>query len=246
MLIEKLLAVAQVGGSAVLYILIALSIWSISIILERWWFYRSRRVNAPQLAEQLLKKLHENDRKGAMAALQASKSIEAEVLAGGLEWYDRGPDAVREILVKGVRDRRKATERGLLFLGTLGNNAPFIGLFGTVLGIVTAFKELGAAASGGGGAGNMNSVMGGIAEALIATAVGILAAIPAVVAYNTFTKKAGDIEENVGALGNALIAYMKGDEHLDHPLAETRSSGANPTATRRDRLHSVAKQEAEA
>jgi biopolymer transport protein TolQ len=245
MLIEKLLAVAQVGGSAVLYILIALSIWSISIILERWWFYRTRRVNAPQLADQLLKKLHENDRKGAMAALKASKSIEAEVLASGLEWYDRGPEAVREILVKGVRDRRKATERGLLFLGTLGNNAPFIGLFGTVLGIVTAFKELGAAATGGGG-GNMNSVMGGIAEALIATAVGILAAIPAVVAYNTFTKKAGDIEENVGSLGNALIAYMKGDEHLDHPLVETRASEASPVATRRDRLHSVSKKEAEA
>jgi biopolymer transport protein ExbB/TolQ len=245
MLIEKLLAVAQVGGSAVLYILIALSIWSISIILERWWFYRSRRVNAPKLADQLLKKLHENDRPGAMALLKASKSIEAEVLAGGLEWYDRGPDAVKEILVKGVRDRRKVTERGLLFLGTLGNNAPFIGLFGTVLGIVTAFKELGAAATGGGG-GNMNSVMGGIAEALIATAVGILAAIPAVVAYNTFSKKAGDIEENVGSLGNALIAYMKGDEHLDHPLVQEKISGSSPVATRRDRLHSVSKKEAEA
>jgi biopolymer transport protein ExbB/TolQ len=210
MLIEKLLAVAQVGGSAVLYILIALSIWSISIILERWWFYRSRRVNAPKLADQLLKKLHENDRPGAMALLKASKSIEAEVLAGGLEWYDRGPDAVKEILVKGVRDRRKVTERGLLFLGTLGNNAPFIGLFGTVLGIVTAFKELGATTGNAGGASaGMNNVMSSISEALIATAVGILVALPAVIYYNVFQKKGSDIEENANGLGNVVLASLK-------------------------------------
>ncbi len=82
--------------------------------------------------------------------------------------------------------RRKKFEAGLLFLGTLGNNAPFIGLFGTVLGIVTAFRELGANSMGA-----MGNVMSGIAEALIATAVGILVALPAVVFYNVFQKKGG-------------------------------------------------------
>src|SRR5437667_2979583 len=100
---------------------------------------------------------------------------------------------------KEMRDRRGAVEAGLLFLGTLGNNAPFIGLFGTVLGIVHSFRELGAAQPGAGGTGNMDNVMNGIAEALISTAIGILVAIPAVVAYNIFSKKAARIEENVGS-----------------------------------------------
>ena len=102
--------------------------------------------------------------------------------------------------------RRKSFEAGLLFLGTLGNNAPFIGLFGTVLGIVTAFRELRAAAR----RRAMGNVMGGIAEALVATAVGILVALPAVIAYNVFQKKGPDIEENAAALGNVLLASMKG------------------------------------
>ena len=92
-----------------------------------------------------------------------------------------------------------------MFLGTLGNNAPFIGLFGTVLGIVTAFRELGAP---GAATAGMNNVMGGIAEALIATAVGILVALPAVISYNVFQKKGADVEENADALGNVVLAAM--------------------------------------
>ena len=103
-----------------------------------------------------------------------------------------------------MRARRKKFEGGLLFLGTLGNNAPFIGLFGTVLGIVTAFRELGSAQMGA-----MGNVMGGIAEALISTAVGILVALPAVVFYNVFQKKGADVEEQAGALGNVVLASMK-------------------------------------
>src|SRR5581483_10015893 len=97
-------------------------------------------------------------------------------------------ESVEEILAKGVRQRRKAFEAGLLFLGTLGNNAPFVGLFGTVLGVVAAFREFGnttAPAASGGGMGN---VMSGISEALVATAIGILVALPAVVSYNIFQK----------------------------------------------------------
>jgi len=106
-----------------------------------------------------------------------------------------------------VRSRRKRFEAGLLFLGTLGNNAPFIGLFGTVLGIVTAFRELGTAQMGA-----MGNVMSGIAEALISTAVGILVALPAVIFYNVFQKKGADVEEQAAALGNVVLASMKSDK----------------------------------
>jgi biopolymer transport protein ExbB/TolQ len=142
--------------------------------------------------------------------LKASRSVEAEILGESLGWYDSGPDAVEQILVKATRLRRKKFEAGLLFLGTLGNNAPFIGLFGTVLGIVTAFREL-----GGNQMGAMGNVMGGIAEALLATAIGILVAIPAVVFYNIFQKKGSEIEEHAAALGNVLLASMKGQPRVN-------------------------------
>jgi biopolymer transport protein ExbB/TolQ len=123
-----------------------------------------------------------------------------------------------------------------VFLGTLGNNAPFVGLFGTVLGIIVAFRELSSAAAGvAGGTGNMNNVMSGIAEALVSTAIGILVAVPAVIFFNIFQKKAVAIEDNVGALGNAVVAFMKRDTGRDR--RETIASGV---ATGGDRHHAPA------
>jgi biopolymer transport protein ExbB/biopolymer transport protein TolQ len=121
-----------------------------------------------------------------------------------LRLYPDGHDSMLESMQGALRERRPKLETGLLFLGTLGNNAPFVGLFGTVLGIVTAFRELGSSAQGA-----MGNVMGGIAEALISTAVGILVALPAVVAYNVFQKRSADVEENLAALSNHVFAVMK-------------------------------------
>src|SRR5204863_3546222 len=155
------------------------------------------------LSDALRTMLSKGDLEGARKRLAASPSVEAAVVNEALGWWNEGPDAVEQILVKAVRHRRKKFEGGLLFLGTLGNNAPFIGLFGTVLGIVTAFRELGTAQMGA-----MGNVMSGIAEALIATAVGFLVALPAVIFYNVFQKKGADIEEQAGALGNVVLASM--------------------------------------
>ena len=156
--------------------------------------------------------------------LKGTRGVEAEVLDEALGWYADGYDAVAEVLTAGTKERRKGYESGLLFPGTLGNNAPFVGLFGTVLGIVTAFKELAGAA---GNTNGMNNVMSGIAEALVATAVGILVAIPAVIAYNAFTKKCQDLEENVMSMGNLVLAQMKSHKdgfYTRHPQkAPTRA-----------------------
>jgi biopolymer transport protein ExbB/TolQ len=210
MLMQKLVFVAQTGASMVLYILIGLSILSVGVVIERWWYFRKRKLDFAKTSADLEKFLRAGDLAGARKDLGKSPTVEAECVRDALAWFDEGIEAVQEILMKGIRQRRKVFESGLLFLGTLGNNAPFIGLFGTVLGVVSAFKELGAAqgamSAGGGG---MNNVMGGIAEALIATAIGILVAIPAVVAYNIFQKKGADIEENTAALGNVIVASLK-------------------------------------
>ncbi len=210
LLMQKLVLVASTGATAVLYLLLALSIFSVGVVLERWWFFRRRKLKLESVADGLAKRLRAADVEGARRDLGEMRAVEAEVLGDALAYYADGPDSVSEIVQKGIRQRRKSFESGLLFLGTLGSNSPFVGLFGTVLGVVAAFKELGAAsaaaAASGGGMGN---VMSGIAEALIATAVGILVAIPAVIAYNIFQKKCNDIEENSGALLNQVLAVMK-------------------------------------
>ena len=214
MLAQKLLAVAQVGSSAVLYLLIVLSVLSIGVIIERILYFRKGKIDSQKLGRDLLARLRGGDRAGAVALVEKSHSVEGQVLSDALAWYDDGADAVEQILETAIKERRKEIESGLNFLGTLGNNAPFIGLFGTVLGVVTAFRELGATTAGGGGAGGMGNVMGGIAEALVATAIGILVALPAVVAYNVFTRKLNEVEENVSSLGGILLAQMKSTRAL--------------------------------
>ena len=226
-MMDKLLDIAGVGGTVVLLLLLALSVISIGIIIERTIFFSRRKVDAVRLSKEVLARLDDGDRAGLIAMLEKLPAIEAGALAEALAWYDGGSEAFEEILKKGVIERRKDFESGLVFLGTLGNNAPFVGLFGTVLGIIVAFRELSsAAASTAGGSGNMNNVMSGIAEALVSTAVGILVAVPAVIFFNIFQKKTVVIEDNVGALGNAVLAHMKREQHTGS--ARPAINGAPP------------------
>jgi biopolymer transport protein ExbB len=127
------------------------------------------------------------------------------VAAAGLEHFERGSDAVAEAMAAAKARLRTEMERNLGVLGTLGNNAPFIGLFGTVLGIIKAFAEL--ARSQGGGAG---AVMSGISEALVATAVGLMVAIPAVIAFNFFQGKVRKTMARVDTVAHLLLAAMPG------------------------------------
>jgi biopolymer transport protein ExbB/biopolymer transport protein TolQ len=221
MLVQKLLSVAQVSGQAVLYVLLALSVLSIGIIIERWWWFARRRIDAPAIGRKLVELLRNDDLDGAKKYLATLPGIEAEVLIDALTWYPDGQEAVAEVLASGVKERRKSYESGLTFLGTLGNNSPFIGLFGTVLGIVTAFRELAGAA---GNSSGMNNVMSGIAEALVATAIGILVALPAVIAYNVFSKKVDDVETNVQTIGALVLAQMK--SHRDGFLTKANGKRA--------------------
>jgi biopolymer transport protein ExbB len=112
---------------------------------------------------------------------------------------------VSEVVNARLERARLEYERRLAFLGTLGNNAPFIGLFGTVLGIIRAFADL-AAHPGAAGAG---SVMAGISEALVATAVGLAVALPAVVSFNLFQRWLRRSAQRSAVLGHALVAWLQ-------------------------------------
>ncbi len=117
----------------------------------------------------------------------------------------------------------------MALLGTLGNNAPFIGLFGTVLGVIEAFHQLGDGAN----KAAMGNVMSGIAEALVATGVGLFVAIPAVVAYNMVQKRIGEIENGVGSLGKLVTAALRTDRFRAKGPAATHDSGAHERRARR-------------
>jgi biopolymer transport protein ExbB/TolQ len=200
---DKLVGIAHVTSFSILVLLLLLSVVSIGVIIERWWYFRRRRLDVERLSALIAQALRRGDVHAAQAAARAERAEEAQALAEALAWYGAGSDAFREVFEKAMRMRRRAVSAGQVFLGTLGNNAPFIGLFGTVLGVVTAFQGLGSAQ-----ANAMGSVMSAIAEALIATAIGIFVAIPAVVAYNVFDKRAELVEENAAALGNVVQALM--------------------------------------
>jgi biopolymer transport protein ExbB/biopolymer transport protein TolQ len=206
MLIERLLKVALLGSGWVLYLLVGLSILSFSTMFERWIFFLRRRENPNQLQAALRERLRDNDLPGAEKLLSSSRSVEARVALEGLSWHAGGPAAIEDAVDAELARAKPELERGLNLLGTLGNNAPFVGLFGTVLGVIIAFHALG---DSGGNANAMGGVMKGIAEALVATGVGLFVALPAVVAYNVIQKRIAEIETAVVALTKLITAYVK-------------------------------------
>ncbi len=204
------------GAGWVMWLLLALSVISVAIMLERGWFYFSLRDDLAKLASQLRDLLRSGDISGARKTLEASPSAEAAVVYAGLQEADRGAKAAEEAMQGAAALQRMKLERRLAYLGTLGNNAPFIGLFGTVIGVVQAFEALGrqqAVQQAQAGAMAPQEVMAAIAEALVATAVGLAVAIPAVAMYNLFQRQAKAILANTEALSRVLLAHLVAVDH---------------------------------
>ena len=202
------------GTAWVLWLLGALSVVSIAIIIERWLFLRARDCEPQALAKSIRAHLVRRNFAAAAEELGKTRSVAAAVAAAGLQLADLGPEAVEKSMQSAVAIERGLLERWLTYLGTVGNNAPFIGLFGTVIGIIGAFEALGHGAAsqvpGPGAAGQLASqaVMTSIAEALVATAVGIFVALPAVAAFNYFQRRIASLLLGTDALANLVIAYV--------------------------------------
>jgi biopolymer transport protein ExbB len=202
------------GASWVLWLLMILSVVSLAIMLERAWVYWTLREDIDKLVTDLGKLLRSGDRTGAKALLEKSPSAEAAVVLAGLIESDHGADSAEEAMMGAAALQKSKLETRLAVLGTLGNNAPFIGLLGTVIGILGAFDELKKSMSSAGSQAQMagGGVMGSIAEALVATAVGLLVAIPAVAAFNSFQRIVKTILTNTDALSHVLLAHLRADE----------------------------------
>ncbi len=212
-------AMVGLGASWVLYLMLGLSVVSLAIMLERAWLFWSLRDDIAGLMRELGRLLRLGDLDGARRRLEASPSAEAAVVVAGIVEADLGVEAAEEAMAGASVLQKLKLERWLAYLGTVGNNAPFIGLLGTVIGIVGAFEALGKANGGAPGPAGAaaaaasavapQAVMTNIAEALVATAVGLVVAIPAVAAFNTFQRLVRTTQANTEALGHVLLAHLK-------------------------------------
>ncbi|WP_373047408.1 MotA/TolQ/ExbB proton channel family protein [Vulgatibacter sp.] len=198
-----------VGAEWVLWLLVALSVISIAVVVERLIFFRKN--SAPEAAE-LLPMLAAGKFDQARSLLEGKHGLEANVIRAAIEAAPNGPESVEEVIAGTIVRYRPPYERFLAFLGTLGNNAPFVGLFGTVIGIIKAFADLAVGTAEGGAGAGSSVVMAGISEALVATAVGIFVAIPAVVAFNGYNRWLKTIVARTNACGHAVVAYLKREE----------------------------------
>lgn len=216
------LILLDVGASPILYLMLALSVVSVAIMVERSLFFFRIREDLERLAAELGRALQRGDIESAKQLVASSVSAESAIVAAGLSRVEHGPAAVEEAMSGASAVQRMRLERRLGFLGTLGSNAPFVGLLGTVIGIVQAFEQLQVAGAANGSGGAMNGVMGAIAEALVATAIGLVVAIPAVAAFNAFQRRIKGILGNAEALRHVVLSYVK----------STSLSGSAPLANR--------------
>jgi biopolymer transport protein ExbB len=196
----------RAGSRWVLWLLLSLSLLAVAVMVERVWFYFQEKQSKKTL-DDAMAALPKSGAAAALKILGDVKSMQAAVVRAALANAQDGAASVEEHIAATVESERLRYERGLAFLGTLGSNAPFVGLFGTVLGIIRAFHDLAANSAQG-----AQAVMAGIAEALVATAVGLLVAIPAVAAYNAFSRHVETAAAAAGGLGHAVLAFIKAEK----------------------------------
>lgn len=207
-IVDKLTAFAMLGAGWVMWLLVILSVISLAIVLERTYYLLVSRDDIGKLKADMLRLLGKGDLEAARKRLDASKSFEARVARAGIASVDDGPDAAEDRMAGEASMAKLNMERNLAFLGTVGNNAPFVGLLGTVIGVIRAFSALNESA------GQVtDSLMSEIGEALVATAIGILVALPAVAFFNLFSRVIKARLARADALGKDLVAYLRGREN---------------------------------
>jgi biopolymer transport protein ExbB len=195
----------RAGSRWVLWLLILLSVAAVAVTIERLWFFLQERPPHDRIGAAL-RALRDGSPAAALAKLAGVRSMTAAVVRTCLAHAAAGPDAVEDHKAAALETERLRYEKRLAFLGTLGNNAPFVGLFGTVLGIIRAFHDLAAGALQGAGT---QVVMAGIAEALVATGVGLLVALPSVAMYNLLVRHVETSTASAEAASREVIAYLK-------------------------------------
>ncbi|NQY99533.1 MAG: MotA/TolQ/ExbB proton channel family protein [Bdellovibrionales bacterium] len=204
MLTDKFFVIAQFGHDITLWILILLSVFSLAFILERFITLGKVKSESKKIASQISETLQSSDLSEIEQMSRDKQTLEGRALAYGMRHVkEKGADGLEELFNSYSLVEKPKLERYLNFLATVGSNAPFIGLLGTVFGIMDAFRGLAQSQ------GEASAVMQGISEALVATAIGLIVAIPAIIAFNYFSKQVKSVMQSLDSVRELCLAYAK-------------------------------------
>jgi biopolymer transport protein ExbB len=205
MLTERIFAVAQIADQVVLWILILLSVISLGMILERFFFLRRTARESLEVRTKIKSALQTHSVEDVETIPRNPETVEGRALGYAMKHIkDSGSRGLEEAFNSYSLMERPDLERFLNFLATVGSNAPYIGLLGTVLGIMKAFNDLAQSTEAG-----QQTVMAGISLALVSTAAGLFVAIPAVISYNYFQRQVKGTLQNLDAVKELCLAYAK-------------------------------------
>jgi biopolymer transport protein ExbB/TolQ len=198
------------GAQWVMYLLILCSIVNVAIIIDRIIFFQRMRGDFAEFIKNLTDRLNSSEPVEQTSAwCSGQKMLEANVAAVGLERSRDNLRAAEESMNATMIAAKTKLEKGTVVLGTLGSNTPFVGLFGTIIGIIEAFHALSTSANPG-----PEVIMSSISEALVATALGILVAIPAVVSYNFFNRAIKKKMANSDATSRIIMTHLGSNQRV--------------------------------
>lgn len=184
-------------------LLLALSIFAVAVLIDRIWAYRGLRINEDRLSERIRSALKRQKSDEAIYVCESANNPLADVLKVAIENKDLPIEDVAELVDGAMLKTRTILEKRLSILSTISFIAPLLGLLGTVLGIIRAFRDLAVSGSGG-----PSVVMMGVAEALVTTVLGILIAIPSSIGYNFFLNHVRTFMVRVEVTAKGLLAFF--------------------------------------
>ncbi len=202
---ESLYQIAEASANFILYFMGFLSIVSLSIILERLIILKKISSSSKKISKKFKEVIETQDTRQMLQMSEYDQTVEGKALKYGMNYLNNNSIEGLDELFSSYKTLEKPKLEGNLYiLGTIASNAPYIGLLGTVMGIMKAFNDLGNHP----GQGN-EVVMTGIGHALVSTAVGLALAIPAVIAFNFFSKKVALILSNIDATKDLCLMFSK-------------------------------------
>jgi biopolymer transport protein ExbB len=198
----------------IVVVLAIMSIYSLTIMVSKWWALRQAQKESRKFAPEFSQFLEEDNLTEAIRLAESYKKSHVALVLGGALGEVKPLIADGSVTVSDINSAERAVERnmllevtnlkrGLAVLATVGATAPFVGLLGTTMGIVNSFAAMGATGSGG-----LAAIGGGISEALVTTAFGLIVAIPAVWAYNYFTTKIDNLTAEMTYVSKEMIDYL--------------------------------------
>ena len=209
-IVQRLLDSRLLHTDWVLYFLLGIFVIGAFVVAWKIVYFIMNAVRAQALKTRVAELVRGSAVESFVEEVKELPGIEAGVLRQALAFSPNGADVVEQQMDVELARSKQRMELGLTFLGTVGANAPFVGLYGTVGGIVKAFRDLSTETEAG-----LSSVIAGIAEALVATAIGLIVAIPAVVAYNYLQKQVKKTLGSSQAINKQVLFRLRAAEEND-------------------------------